>query len=138
MPLAISTDNAQSGWLKIRITGNAVAAGLVGAIANPEGVPLQICESYLYFVAPSTAASTFDIGIGTAIADSSDLVSAFAMNSAAGTVWKVVGTDRASEAAATTPWGSLWPVASFLTATSAAQASTGLIADLFVRYIRLT
>jgi len=137
MTVAISTDDAQSGWLKIHILGNAVAAGLVGQVANPEGVLLQICEGYLYFTTASTAASTFNVGIAATGVDNADLLSAFAMNSAAGTVWKVVGTDLAAEGAATTPRGLLWPAASFLTVTSAAQASTGLVCDLFLRYIRL-
>ena len=137
MTVAISTDDAQSGWLKIRILGNAVAAGAVGEIANPEGVLLQICEGYIYFTTGSTAASTFNIGIGATGVDAADLMSAFAMNAAAGTVWKVIGTDLASEGAAVSPRGLLWPAASFLTVTSAAQASTGLVADLFIRYLRL-
>ena len=137
MTVAISTDDAQSGWLKLHILGNAVAAGLVGEVANPEGVLLQICEGYIYFTTASTAASTFNFGIAATGVDDNTIMSAFAMNSAAGTVWKVVGSDRASEAAATTPWGVLWPAASFLTVTSAAQASTGLVCDLYLRYIRL-
>ena len=59
------------------------------------------------------------------------------MNQADGTVWTVVGKDIASEAAATTPKGLLWPATSYLTITSAAQASTGLLASLYLRYIRL-
>ena len=137
MTVAISTDDAQSGWLKVRILGNATAVGAVGEIANPEGVLLQICDGFLYFTTASTAASTFNIGIGATGADVNTLMSAFAMNSAAGTVWRVIGMDLASEGAAVTPRGILWPAASFLTVTSAAQASTGLVCDLFLRYIRL-
>jgi hypothetical protein len=138
MTVAISTENPQSGWLKIRILGNAVAAGLVGEVANPEGQLLQICEGYLHIITPSTAASTFNFGVAATGVDNADLMSAYAMNAAANTVAKVVGTDLASEGAATTPRGLLWPATSFLTITSAANASTDLVADLYIRYIRLS
>lgn len=137
MTVAISSDAAQSGWLKVHIVGNAIAAGLVGQIANPEGVLLHICEGLLYIQEGAHAASTFNIGIGASGADASDLMSAFAMNQTDGTVWAVIGKDLSSEGAATTPKGLLWPATSYLTITSAAQVSTGLLADLFLRYIRL-
>jgi hypothetical protein len=137
MTVAISTDPALSGWLKVHIVGNATAVGLVGQVANPEGVLLHICEGLLYIQEGAHAASTFNFGIAASGVDASDLMSAFAMNATDGTVWKVVGSDLASESAATTPKGLLWAAASFLTITSAAQASTGLLAELFLRYIRL-
>ena len=138
MTVTISTDEAQSGWLKIKILGNATAVGLVGQIYNPEGVLLQIVDALLYVYTESTAASTFNIGVGASGADASTIVSAVDMNAAgSGTVWKAIGTDLASQAAATTPKGLLWPATSYLTITSAAAASTDLVAYLFVRYLRL-
>ncbi len=138
MTVAISTDAAQTGWLKIHLLGNATAAGLVGQVYNPEGVLLQITDGFLYIGTASTAASTFNIGItATSGADASDLMSAFAMNQTAGTVWWVVEKNATSEAAATTPDGLLWAATSYLTVTSAAYASTGLVADLYLKYIRL-
>lgn len=138
MTVAISTDAAQTGWLKIHILGNAVAAGLVGEVLNPEGVLLQIVRGVLYVTTPATAASTFNIGIAATGVDNADLMSAFDMNAAgAGTAWQVVGQDLASEGAATTPKGLLWPATSYLTMTSAAAASTDLVADLYLQYIRL-
>jgi len=137
MPVAISTDAAQTGWLKIKILGNAVAAGLVGQIYNPEGVLLQIVRGVLHMTTASTAASTFNIGIGATGVDADTLMSAFDMQSAAGTVWQVVGQDLASEGAATTPKGILWPATSYVTVTSAAQASTGLVCELYLQYLRL-
>lgn len=138
MTVAISTDAAQTGWLKIHIVGNATAAGLVGQVYNPEGVLLQIVRGVLYIEEGAHAASTFNIGItATSGADASDLMSAFGMNQTDGTVWQVVGQDLASEGAATTPKGLLWAATSYLTITSAAQVSTGLLADLYLQYIRL-
>ena len=138
MTVTIVQDAPQSGWLKIKLLGNAVAAGLVGQIYNPEGVLLHICDALLYVETESTLASTFNIGIAATGVDNADLASAVDMNAlGAGTVWRIIGMDRASEAAATTPWGLLWPATSYLTVTSAANASTDLVAYLFVRYIRL-
>lgn len=137
MTVAISEDLAQSGWLKIDIVGNATAVGLVGQVLNPEGVLLHICEGLLYIEEGAHAASTFNIGVGATGVDANTLMSAFAMNQTDGTVWKVVGSDLASESAATTPKGLLWPATEYITITSAAQASTGLLASLYIRYIRL-
>lgn len=136
MTVAISTDAAQTGWLKIHIVGNATAAGLVGQVYNPEGVQVQITDAFIYLSAASTAASTYNIGVAASGVDASDLVSALAMNTTG--VFAVIGKDLASEGAATTPKGLLWPATSYITVTSAAQASTGLVADLYVRYIRLS
>lgn len=136
MTVAISTDAAQTGWLKIHILGNSVAAGLVGQVLNPEGVQVQITDSFIYLSAASAAASTYNIGVAASGVDASDLVSALAMNTTG--VFAVVGKDLASEGAATTPKGLLWPATSYITVTSAAQASTGLVADLYVKYIRLS
>ena len=138
MTVAISTDAAQTGWMKIHILGNAVAAGLVGQVYNPEGVLLQIVRGVLYVTTASTLASTFNIGVAATGVDASDLVSALDVNATtAGTAWQVVGQDLASEGAATTPKGILWPATSYVTVTSAANASTGLVADLYLQYIRL-
>jgi hypothetical protein len=137
MTVAISTEPAGSGFLRVRILGNAVAAGLVGQIANPEGQLLQITEAWIHVITASVAASTFNVGIGATGVDSNDLLSAFPVNPAANTVWTVV-TRAAAEAAATgTQSGGLWAANTFLTVTSAAAASTGLVADLYVKYIRL-
>ena len=135
MTVAISTDAAQTGWLKIHILGNATAAGLVGQVLNPEGVELQITDAFINLVTASTAASTYNIGVAASGVDASDLVSALAMNTTG--VFAVIGKDLASEGAATTPKGLKWAATSYITVTSAAQASTGLVADLYVRYIRL-
>lgn len=138
MTVEIVKDGAQTGWLKIKILGNAVAAGLVGEVANPEGVLLQITDGFEYIKTGALAASTFNIGIGASGADENDLVSAFAQNQADGTCWKVVDLDTASEAAFTGAQnGGLWSATDYLTVTSAAQVSTGLEAYLFLQYVRL-
>jgi len=132
------TSDPQTGWFKLDILGNATAAGLVGQVLNPEGALLHIYDGFIYVETESTLASTFNIGIAATGVDASDLVSALDMNAtSSGTVHKVVGTDLASEGAATTPKGLLWPADEYLTITSAAQVSTDLVAFLFIKYIRL-
>ena len=137
MTVEISSD-AQSGWLKLDILGNDTAAGLVGEVLNPEGVLVHIDDALLYVETESTLASTFNFGVAASGVDNDHMMSAFNMLTAgSGTVHKAIGTDLASEAAATTPQGLLWPADEYLTITSAAQVSTDLVAALFVHYIRL-
>ena len=132
------TSDPQTGWFKLDILGNDTAVGLVGEVLNPEGALLHIYDAFLYVETVSTLASTFNIGIAATGVDNAHLASAFNMlTCGAGTVWTIIGTDIASEAAATTPKGKLWPATEYLTITSAAQASTDLVAFLFVKYIRL-
>lgn len=137
MTVTLDTGDARMGFMQINLAGNAVAAGAVGEVLNPEGDDLHIIEGYLYFEAPSTLASTFNIGIGATGADASDLMSAFPMNKTAGTVWQVIGKDLASEGQLVTPRGVDWGSAEYLTVTSAAQVSTGLKAVLLLKYLRL-
>lgn len=137
MTVVISTDAAKTGWLKIHIVGDATVAGLVGQVYNPEGVLLHICRGFLYITTPSVAAAVPLVGIAASGVSNNTLLATLATNQAAGTVWQVVGMDRASEAAATTPWGVLWPATSYLTWTNSVAASTGLVADLYLNYIRL-
>jgi len=137
MTVALDQEYAQSDFLKINLVGNAVAAGLVGQVLNPEGQALFIIEGYLYFEVASTLTSTFNIGVGAEDADASDLMSAMAMDKTAGTVWQVVDKDTASEAQLASPGGLAWAADAYLTVTSAAQVSTGLKAVLLLKYLRL-
>lgn len=139
MTVAISTDNAQAGWLKIHLLGDATAgAHAYGSILNPEGVLLHIYEGYLYKSVVSAAASTLDMGVNATIdTQDTDMLSALATNGSTG-AFKIVGTDLASEGAATTPRGVLWAAGSYITFwEQAGQASTALVADIYLHYIRL-
>jgi len=137
MTVALDQEYSQAGYLKINLVGNATAAGAVGEVLNPEGQDLHIIEGYLYIEVASTLASTFNIGIGATGSDSSDLASAILMNQTAGKVFRIIGTDLASEGDMTTPRGVNWDTAEYLTVTSAAQVSTGLKACLLLKYLRL-
>ena len=59
------------------------------------------------------------------------------MDSTAGKVFRVIGTDLASEGDMVTPKGVDWGAAEYLTVTGAAQVSTGLKACLLLKYLRL-
>lgn len=137
MTVALSTDDAKTGFLKIHIVGDANAVGLLGQVYNPEGVLLHICRGFLYITTPSTAAAVPLVGIAASGVSDNTLLATLATNQVAGTMWQVVGMNRASEAAATTPWGVLWPATSYLTITNSVAASAGLVADLYLQYIRL-
>jgi len=137
MTVAIDQEYAQAGYLKINLVGNATAAGLVGQVLNPEGQDLHIIEGYLYIETAAGLASTFNIGIAATGVDASDIASAILMNQAAGKVFRLIGTDLASEGDMTTPRGVNWDSAEYLTVTSAAQVSTSLKACILLKYLRL-
>lgn len=140
MTAQIISDGPQSGWLKVYVAGNDTAvANSLGSILNPEGALVQITDGFLYTVNDADAAATLDIGIGATGADSTDLCSAFDINgAAAGSVIYIVGKDAASEAAATTPKGLLWPATSYLNFYNpAAAASSPYEGYLYLRYIRV-
>lgn len=138
MTVALSTDAAQSGWLKIRIVGDAAAVGLLGQVYNPEGVLLHINRGFVHIITGATNAGVLLCGVAATGVSNSDLLATLAFNQTANTVWQVVGQDLASEGAATTPKGLLWPATSYLTITnSVAACTTTLVADLYLQFIRL-
>jgi len=124
------------GLMTIDIEGWTTAAGCLGSIANPEGVPLAILRAYFYVATPSAAAATLSIGIGTLAAASTDILNALEMNQTAGTLWNCVDLDVASKAAWTTP--ALWAADTYMNFTTAVAASTAFVGQLFVEYLRLT
>ena len=135
MTVAVNTDVGR-GFMTIDIVGWATAAGCMGSIENPEGVPLAILRAYWYVATPAAAAATLSIGVGTLAAASSDVLSALEMNQTAGTLWNCVDLDIASKAAWTTP--ALWAADTYLNFTTAAYVSTAFRGKLLVEYVRLT
>jgi hypothetical protein len=123
--------------MKIDIVGTADVAFNLGNIANPEGCDIFIVEGWIWLEEGAHAAATVNIGIGASGADTVQLVAAFPWNGADDTFWTVVARGASEATAEANQNGVQWPAASFLTVTNAAQASTGLIAHLYLRYIRL-
>jgi hypothetical protein len=137
MTASIVRDGAQSGWLKIKVEGEATAAHNIASVANPEGALLQINRAFLYIEEGAHAASSLHLGIGADGADVHDIMDGFLLNQTDGTVWNVIGTDIAEEGSLAEPNGALWGATEYLTMTTADQVSTGLLAYLFVEYTRL-
>lgn len=141
MTVAISTDDAQRGWLKIDIAGNSTAvANSLGYIANPEGVLVYVMDAYLYTTVASADAATLDIGVNaTAGSDDTDMCAALALNAAAPNVKRICGGNDASAAALTgSQNGVPWPATSYLCFYNpAAAASTAYRGFLYLEYIRL-
>lgn len=134
-------DGEQTGWFKVHIVGyDAAAAGSFGNIANPEGCLLQITRGFLRTRRDADAAATLDIGIGALDADETDLCSAYDINGAAhDAVINIVGTDLASESAATTPKGVLWAATDYLTFYNPAAANpVNYDGYLYLQYIRMS
>jgi len=136
MTASVQQNPLAGNFLKIKLTGvAAVTTGAVMGLANPEGVPLLIIESWIYFRTGSTGAATFDVGIGTVggAEDHSVLDLAAAIeatvggNAYYGPAANAAGTENAI----------VWAADTFLIAQSA-QSTVGLDADLYVRYIKLS
>ena len=140
MTARIVSDGPQSHWLKVHVKGNTTAvANSLGSILNPEGVALHINEGYLKIIAPPAGAADLDIGIGVKDADSTDLASDLQIDGyAADAVYYIVSNNSASQDAAITPQGLLWPATSYLNFYNhVAVASTAFEAYLYLRYIRI-
>lgn len=134
MTASLNTQEGR-GACVIDFTGQ-VAQGAAGSIANPEGVPVLITECYWNQITPSVGAATLDIGIGAALADSSDIVSAIDIQAeGAGTTWQGLIQSTASEGALASPF--LWAANMFLNFFTAAASSVGCTGRLLVNYIRV-
>lgn len=130
----------QSGWLKVKVEGNTTAvANSLGSILNPEGVLLHVYRGFLITDVDADAAATLDIGIGTTGADSTDICSAYDINGASHhDVINLIGTDLASEGAATTPKGVDWGATEYLNFYNPAAASSeNFVGYAYFKYIRV-
>ncbi len=137
MTVAIDNSGPLSGYLKIDLVGDATVAGLLGQVLNPEGVDLLVVEGWYHSTTPATAAATQNWGFAATGVDNNALASAFPVNAVANTDWTIVARG-ASEAAATGAQNATrWGAAQYLTVTNAAQASTGLVGSIYLKYIRM-
>lgn len=133
-------DGPQHGALTIHVTGyDAGAAGSFGNVLNPEGCLVEIYWAQMRVRQDADAAATLDVGIGALDADETDLCSAFDINGAAhDAIVQLIGTDLASEGAATTPKGVLWAATDYLTFYNPAAANpVNFDAYVYVKYYRL-
>ena len=135
MTAVINSSEGRGGTLGVDITGAASTANAgLGSIANPEGVLLGIKSAWLYFVTGSTGAANLDIGITTAAAKASDIVSA--MDVIQATVGGKFIYGPAAQVAETESPTAKWTATTYLTLTGSAT-TVGLAGKLFIEYIRL-
>ena len=124
-----------AGFLKLSIAGAAAATGGgIGSILNPEGVDLLITRTFFYATTGSTGAANLTVGIGaTATTDANDILSAFdgieATIGGKAFYCQAVSVNETEEAV-------IWESDEYLTVTGTATTA-GLVADLYVEYIRL-
>jgi hypothetical protein len=122
-----------SGCLEIPLTGAVLfAGGEIGAMLNPEGVPLIITDVKIYIDTPSTGAANISVGIA-ADATTSDtaMINALAINGA------VTGLAyHGMTALAAKDEAQIWDTDEYITATGSADSSD-FVGRLFVQYIRV-
>jgi hypothetical protein len=122
-----------SGCLEIPLTGAALfAGGEIGAMLNPEGVPLIITDVKIYIDTPSTGAADINVGIAAdATTSDTDMINALAINGAVtGLAYHGMTALDAKGAA------QIWDTDEYITATGSADSSD-FVGRLFVQYIRV-
>ena len=130
------SSNVGRGLMAIDITGVVgTGNGGIGAVANPEGVDVMITRAFLYVKTASTGAATLTTGVAaSATGAASDIISALAVNGAiAGKYYNGQAQQVTAKTEVTAP--TLWTAAKFINFTGSAD-TTGLVATLFVEYIR--
>jgi hypothetical protein len=135
MTVAINSQTGH-GSLVIDITGSASTHNL-GNIANPEGVPLAILEATLVIVTAGLATCDLHIGVGAASAgvSNNDCGDNVPVDGTAAKAYALVHP-TAVNTEITVP--AIWTAAKYLTFYTDTAYSTGFVAKLFVRYVRLT
>jgi hypothetical protein len=122
-----------SGCLEIPLTGAVLfAGGEIGAMLNPEGVPLIITDVKIYIDTPSTGAADINVGIAAdATTSDTDMINALAINGAVTGLAYHGMTALAAKGAA-----QIWDTDEYITATGSADSSD-FVGRLFVQYIRV-
>jgi hypothetical protein len=125
--------NFAGGYLEIPLAGAALfAGGEIGAVKNPEGVPLIITDVKIYVDTPSTGAANINVGIAAnGTTSDTDMINALAINGAITGLAYHGMTALAAKGAA-----QVWGASEYITATGSADSS-GFAGRLFVQYIRV-
>lgn len=136
MTISVNPTADQRGWLRIRLTGVASTDnGGQGEVANPEGVTLAVTRVFAHFLHGSTGVGNLSAGIGATGAAPTDIASA--MDVIQATVGGKMVHLPAVQIAETENPTALWHSTDVLGFTGSASM-VGLIADLYVEYIRLS
>lgn len=128
----MTTATFASGCLEIPLAGAVLfAGGEVGAVLNPEGVPLIIQDVKIYVDTPSTGGANINVGIAAnATTSDTDMINALAINGA------ITGKAyHGMTALAAKGEAQVWGATEYVTATASADSS-GFVGRLFVQYIR--
>lgn len=136
--MAVSVHNEGRGVMCLDITGIG-AAGLLGELENPEGVNVLILRGTLVVLEPSAGAANLTIGLGASASANTDVLAAEAMALGAGVPapFNCFAMQNGADTAIAAP--AIWTsggATDFLTVNGSA-ATTGLVAKLFLEYIRI-
>lgn len=115
----------------------ATTGGAIAAIANPEGVTLQILRVYILVTTASTGAANVSVGVAAdAVTSASDIVNALTVNGvSAGTVYLCLpGGDAAKDSIVAAP--APWTTSKYVTVTGSATTA-GFVGTLYIEYIRV-
>jgi len=122
-----------AGYFEFDLTGVASTdGGAIGAVLNPEGVPLIITDVKLYVDTHSTGAANLNVGIAAnATTSDTDLINALAVGGAIDGKAYHGMTALAAKGEA-----QVWGVTEYITATGSASTA-GFNGRLFIRYVRV-
>jgi hypothetical protein len=136
MTVSVNPAGPQKGRLVIRLTGVASTDnGGQGEVENPEGATLAVTRVFAHFLHGSTGVGNLSAGIGVTGAAPTDIASA--MDVIEATVGGKVVHLPAVQVAETENPTALWHSTDVLGFTGSASM-VGLIADVYVEYIRLS
>jgi len=124
--------------LAIDITGvTATTDGAIGAVLNPEGGDLLVLRTILHVATGSTGAANLTCGVAaTATTAASDIINALAVGAAAtGKYYNGVVQQAAAKTEVSAP--AIWSAGKYINLTGSAS-SVGLVATLFVEYLRIS
>jgi hypothetical protein len=136
MTVTVNPTGDQRGKMRIRLTGVASTdSGGQGEVENPEGCTLAITRVFAHFLHGSTGAGNLSAGIGASGAAPTDIASA--MDVIEATVGGKMVHLPAVQVAETENPTALWHSTDVLGLTGSASM-VGLVADIYVEYIRLS
>lgn len=128
-----ATDAEYFNVVAIPIAGvTSTSGGGIAAWAPPEGGPIMITETILYYTTKSTGAANVSIGVAAnATTSAANLIDTFAVGTTAGPVMGTNTTDKSTNGKER----QLLTGVQYVTVTGSAD-TTGLVGTLFVRYFK--
>jgi hypothetical protein len=135
--MALVTHTTKRGALSFELTGQtshaATAAGTVGYIQNPEGVPIIITDCVVYGKTNSTGACNLTIGHATTVVGGHDTTQLFAAAAQAASAGTAVTGFANGDAADALP---VVPADSYICAWCSADSS-GYTGTAYIEYVKV-